>query len=126
MQEGGDPYDARRPLRSECRTLFTCVMFLTRLPVGTWADHHPTFLMRSMAYFPLVGLVIGAWGAVWFQAAAALWGAPTAAALSTLATVWLTGAAPPACMCVWGVTRTCPMWPRHNAAHTKEPSSQHA
>lgn len=66
-------------------------MFLTRLPVGNWADHHPTFLMRSMAYFPFVGILIGAWGAIWFQAAASLWGGPTAAAISTLATVWLTG-----------------------------------
>eukprot|EP00892_Ulva_mutabilis_P002030 jgi/Ulvmu1/11828/UM080_0039.1 len=89
--EGGDPYDSSAVMRSECRTLFTCVMFLTRLPVGNWADHHPTFLMRSMAYFPFVGILIGAWGAVWFQAAAALWGASTAAAVSTLATVWLTG-----------------------------------
>lgn len=79
-------------MRSECRTLFTCVMFLTRLPVGSWADHHPTFLMRSMAYFPFVGIFIGAWGGVWFQAAVGLWGATTAAAISTLATVWLTGA----------------------------------
>lgn len=67
-------------------------MFLTRLPVGSWADHHPTFLMRSMAYFPFVGIFIGAWGGVWFQAAVGLWGATTAAAISTLATVWLTGA----------------------------------
>lgn len=91
MQEGGDPYDSNQPLRSECRTLFTGVMFLTRLPVGAWADHHPTFLMRSYAYFPLIGVLIGAWGAVWFQAAVGLWGGLTAAAISTLATVWLTG-----------------------------------
>lgn len=47
--------------------------------------------MRSMAYFPLFGTLIGVWGAVFFNAAAVLWPSPIAAAISTLATVWLTG-----------------------------------
>jgi hypothetical protein len=77
------------------------LMFLTRLPCPGWCDHHPAYLMRSMAYFPLFGALVGAWGAVFFQAASVLWPASIAAGASTLATVWLTGAsmraASPAC-----------------------------
>lgn len=35
---------------------------------------------------------MGLWGSIFFKAAAALWGRQIAAAVSTLATVWLTGA----------------------------------
>ena len=33
-------------------------MFLTRLPCPNWVDHHPGYLMRSMAYFPILGALI--------------------------------------------------------------------
>eukprot|EP00878_Enallax_costatus_P042810 GHUV01050292.1.p2 GENE.GHUV01050292.1~~GHUV01050292.1.p2 ORF type:complete len:175 (+),score=31.01 GHUV01050292.1:664-1188(+) len=66
-------------------------MFLTRLPCPGWCDHHPAYLMRSMCYFPIIGAVIGAWGAVFYNAAAVLLPASVAAGVSTLATVWLTG-----------------------------------
>ena len=48
--------------------------------------------MRSMAYFPVIGLIVGAWGAVWYNAAAVLFEPYTAAVVSTMSTVWLTGA----------------------------------
>jgi adenosylcobinamide-GDP ribazoletransferase len=67
------------------------LMFLTRLPCPGWCDHHPAFLMRSMQWFPLLGLLIGCWGAVFFNAAVLLWSPILAAGVSTLATVWLTG-----------------------------------
>ena len=38
-------------------------MFLTRMPVPVWVDHQPAFLMRSMMWFPLIGALVGAWGA---------------------------------------------------------------
>jgi adenosylcobinamide-GDP ribazoletransferase len=66
-------------------------MFLTRLPCPSWTDHHPAYLMRSMLYFPPVGLIVGAWGATWHISAAALWGPRIAAIVSTASTVWLTG-----------------------------------
>lgn len=68
-------------------------MFLTRLPVPSWVDHDPRYLMRAMQWFPLIGAAVGAWGATWHSAAALLWPAPPmlAGAVSTLATVWLTG-----------------------------------
>lgn len=47
--------------------------------------------MRSMVYFPLTGLIIGSWAAVWHTAAYNLWSSHAAAIISTMATVWLTG-----------------------------------
>jgi cobalamin synthase len=77
-------------------------MFLTRLPVPPGTDHHPRYLLRSTAYFPLIGAAVGLWGAVFFTAGAALWPRPIAAGVSTLATVWLTGEGRPP----WGA-RQC-------------------
>jgi hypothetical protein len=44
-------------------------------------------------YFPLIGVVVGLWGAVFFNAAQALWPPAVAAGVSVMATVWLTGGA---------------------------------
>ena len=77
---------------SELRAFFTSLMFLTRLPCPGWCDHHPGYLMRGMAYFPLVGgAVVGLWAAAMFDAAASLWPPLVAAALSSGGTLWLTG-----------------------------------
>jgi hypothetical protein len=89
--EIGDSYDAQHRFRSELRVALTGVMFLTRLPVPTWVDHHPAYLMRAGQWFPLIGTVVGLWAAVWLTAAAVAWPPGLAAAVSTLAAVWLTG-----------------------------------
>jgi hypothetical protein len=118
--ESSDTYDSKRWVQCETRVFFTgkqtstrkssllldgqseahlaCVtlaglMFLTRLPCPGWCDHHPAYLMRSMMWFPLFGVLIGAWGAVWFNAFAVVLPASVAAGVSTLATVWFTGTA---------------------------------
>ena len=84
-----DEFEARP--RSEARCIGSCVMFLTRLPCPGWCDHHPGYLMRGMAYFPLVGAFIGVWAAAIYDAAASLWPPLVAAALSSGGTLWLTG-----------------------------------
>lgn len=55
------------------------------------ADSFPSF--RPHRRFPIIGAAVGAWTGVWYGAAAVLWPAPPAlaAALSTLADVWITG-----------------------------------
>lgn len=88
--EGSDSYDGS--WAAEWRVLMSGVMFLTRLPVPAGTDHHPTYLMRSVAYFPLIGAaLVGPFGAAFYNAAAALWPPQVAAAAAVLATVWLTG-----------------------------------
>ena len=47
--------------------------------------------MRAMAYFPLIGALIGFWAAAFYDAAASLWSPLVAAALSMAGTLWLTG-----------------------------------
>lgn len=56
-REGHDTYDPRRPLLSELRVFFTGIMFLTRLPVPAWVDHHPAYLMRAGEHGLLTALV---------------------------------------------------------------------
>jgi len=90
--EDRDTYQAT--LRGEKRVFFTAVIFLTRLPVPRWAeaDHHPAYLMRSLQWFPLLGMGIAAWVVLWLEAARVLWTPSVAVAVCTLAGVWLTGA----------------------------------
>jgi len=45
-------------MKRELRLFLTAVMFLTRLPVSRWVDHHPDYLQRSARYFPLVGWIV--------------------------------------------------------------------
>ena len=77
--------------RDELKTFWSAIMFLTRLPCPKWVDHHPGYLMRSMAYFPILGALIGVWAAAIYDAAASLWPPLIAAALSSGGTLWLTG-----------------------------------
>jgi len=77
--------------RSELRNFWTGVMFLTRLPCPGWCDHHPGHLMRSLAWFPVLGALIGIWAAAIFEATVTLWHPMIAAALSMGGTIWLTG-----------------------------------
>jgi adenosylcobinamide-GDP ribazoletransferase len=76
---------------SELRCFFTGMMFVTRLPCPGWCDHHPGYLMRSMAWFPALGACIGLWVAAFIDAAATLVQPTVAAAFATAASLWLTG-----------------------------------
>ena len=82
----------RDAVRRLLRPPLTAVVFLTRIPCPRWVGGDPADLARSTAYFPLVGVVVGLAGgaAVWLAAHA--WPPWVAAALSTAATVRLTGA----------------------------------
>ncbi len=77
------------------------LQFFTRIPVtgrlAAWVGYSPAMLRAAAGHFPGVGWVVGAvgagvlWGALHELPAGPL-GALVAAALSTGATVWLTGA----------------------------------
>lgn len=66
--------------------------FLTRLPGPRWLAYDPDLLARSTTYFPLIGVLVGLWGAAVFWAASLAWSPTIAAVCATAATVWLTGA----------------------------------
>ncbi len=75
----------------ELRLLLVAVQFLTRVPVPRWVGFEPRWLNECARHLPLVGLGIGAFGALIWGAAAQVWPPMVAAALSMAATVWLTG-----------------------------------
>ncbi|MCC2975021.1 adenosylcobinamide-GDP ribazoletransferase [Massilia sp. IC2-476] len=76
----------------QLRLFFIAVQFFTRLPIPRWVGFEQEWLHHASRYFPLVGLVVGAIGAGVYAAAAYLFPAPVAAALSTAATIYATGA----------------------------------
>lgn len=47
-------------MKKELRLFFTALMFLTRIPVPSFADHAPEYLQKSSRYFPIVGMIVGA------------------------------------------------------------------
>lgn len=82
------------------RHFLLALQFFTRLPVtgrlAQWVGFSPQMLRASAAHFPGVGWLVGTVGAAVFVAVQAgltgAGGAVVAALLSTIATVWLTGA----------------------------------
>lgn len=76
----------------QLRLFFIAVQFFTRLPIPRWVGFEQEWLHHASRYFPLVGLVVGAIGAGVYAAAALLLPTPVAAVLSTVATIYATGA----------------------------------
>lgn len=74
----------------ELRLAGVALQFLTRVPVRL-EDFDPRWLNDSARHFPLVGALIGLFGAGVLWASAALWPMPIAVLLSMAATIWLTG-----------------------------------
>jgi adenosylcobinamide-GDP ribazoletransferase len=90
-QRDFDPYERMTFLDGEYRILFTSLMFLTRLPVPSGIDHHAAMLMRAVSHFPLIGVIVGVFGATWYAFASMLWSPPIAAVAACLAFVWVSG-----------------------------------
>jgi adenosylcobinamide-GDP ribazoletransferase len=65
---------------------------MTRLPLGRFASHGESDLQASAAYFPVVGIVVGGVGAAVYAAASSVWPTSISIFLSTIATVYVTGA----------------------------------
>ncbi|HEY0928763.1 MAG TPA: adenosylcobinamide-GDP ribazoletransferase [Gemmatimonas sp.] len=77
---------------AEGRAFAAAFTFMTRIPLWRWIAHDLSDLPRSATWFPLVGAVVGAVGAIVFLLADQWWSSLIAALLSTVATVRLTGA----------------------------------
>ena len=76
----------------EIRRAFIALGYFTRIPIPGWVGWSPDELNRAARYFPLVGLLVGAAGALSLCIADAVWPGGVAVALSMLVTVVLTGA----------------------------------
>jgi adenosylcobinamide-GDP ribazoletransferase len=79
-------------LRRELEYFFGAVRFFTRLPVPAWVGHSDEALNCSARYFPTVGALVGAIGALVYLAAAQFWPPAVAVLLSMAATIYATGA----------------------------------
>jgi len=76
----------------QLRLFFVALQFFTRLPIPRWVGFEQDWLHHASRYFPLVGLVVGVIGAAVYAAASFALPAPVAAVLSTVATIYITGA----------------------------------
>lgn len=76
----------------ELRLFLTALQFLTRVPVPARVGFDPDWLNRCIRHFPLVGALVGAFGATVLAVAAGWWPPLVAAVLCVASTVWLTGA----------------------------------
>lgn len=75
------------------RTLaFIALGFLTRIPIPRSIEHDAANLNDAARYFPAVGILVGAGGALVYAAAAQWWPQGIAVLLSMAATILLTGA----------------------------------
>ena len=77
---------------NELRAVRQAVMFFTRLPVPSEPHWNPSDLQRSAAYFPLVGWVVGGFGALAWWLGARVWGPEIASGISLATTLLVTGA----------------------------------
>lgn len=87
------PAPADAPARvGELRLFLTALQFFTRVPVPAWVGHSERQLNDAARWFPAVGILVGAAGALVY-ALVAPWSTPwLALALAFTATAWLTGA----------------------------------
>ena len=70
----------------------TAVTFFTRIPVSKWATYSQESMNQATSYYPMVGWIVGLFGALVFYLLSMLIPVFPAVVLSTVATVWLTGA----------------------------------
>lgn len=75
----------------ELRLFFTALQFFTRVPVPAWVGFEPDWLHRCVRYFPIVGALVGLWGACVLACSSLFWPPAVAVLLSIAATVWMTG-----------------------------------
>ncbi|CAN5911673.1 adenosylcobinamide-GDP ribazoletransferase [soil metagenome] len=79
-------------LHREWEAFLTGIMFFTRVRVPARIGHDAEMLNHAARHFPLVGLVVGTWGAFCTGVAGLLFPPPVAVLLGMFATLWMTGA----------------------------------
>ncbi|MDE4919215.1 adenosylcobinamide-GDP ribazoletransferase [Cupriavidus metallidurans] len=83
-------------MANELRFFLTAVGYFTRVPLparlASWVGFEPHFLNAASRYFPLVGLIVGAFGALVTWGALSFWSPSVAIVLGMAATLLFTGA----------------------------------
>lgn len=86
------PPPNRSVLKQEWRSLLLAIGFFTRIPVPALPDYQEQELNLAGKYFPLVGIIVGAFAAIVYMLANNVLPQDIAVLLSMVATLWLTGA----------------------------------
>ncbi|MFC3109740.1 adenosylcobinamide-GDP ribazoletransferase [Undibacterium arcticum] len=76
----------------QLRLFFIALQFFTRLPIPRWVGFDAGWLQHAARYFPAVGLVVGTITAAVYTLALQFWPPAVAVLLSTIASIYLTGA----------------------------------
>ncbi len=79
-------------MKNQLRIFLTAVQFYTRIPVPGWVGFSKGNLNRATAYFPLIGIIVGAFGGVVFWGADKILPGTVSVLLAMIATILLTGA----------------------------------
>jgi adenosylcobinamide-GDP ribazoletransferase len=79
-------------LLEELRLALAAFQYFTRLPMPSWVGHSAAQLQGTARYFSLVGVFVGAVGALVLWASSSFLPTPLPAILSTAITIFLTGA----------------------------------
>ena len=82
----------QQSVRAQLRAFASAFTFLTRIPAWRVVAHDANDLPGATAYFPVVGLVVGAVGGLVFAGALLFWPPYLATVVSVAFTVWMTGA----------------------------------
>ncbi|WP_010521479.1 adenosylcobinamide-GDP ribazoletransferase [Aquimarina agarivorans] len=77
-------------MKKEIHIFFTALMFFTRIPCPKWVTHDPTYLQKSSRYFPLVGIVVGGIGALFFYSMQFVFSTEISLLISMASTIYTT------------------------------------
>ena len=79
-------------LKKELRYFLLALEFFTRIPVPNFADFQESELNNSVKYFPLIGIIVGLFGATFFYFSSYIFPQSLAVLVSMASTIYLTGA----------------------------------
>ncbi|TLX72645.1 adenosylcobinamide-GDP ribazoletransferase [Labilibacter sediminis] len=78
-------------MMNQIKLFFTALMFITRIPVPKWVGYSEENLNKCNRYFPLVGIIIGLFGALVYWCMHFIFPNNISVLLSMIATILLTG-----------------------------------
>jgi adenosylcobinamide-GDP ribazoletransferase len=79
-------------MKKQLNIFLTAVMFYTRIPCPSWIDHSEDLLNKATIYFPFIGWIVGAFGALIYYGTAQILPLDIAVLISMIATILMTGA----------------------------------
>ncbi|MDH4127504.1 MAG: adenosylcobinamide-GDP ribazoletransferase [Spirochaetota bacterium] len=78
--------------KHQVNTFFAALTFLTRIPSPSWVKYSEEYFKNASIYFPLVGWIVGAIGALFYFGASYLFPKSISLIISMIATILTTGA----------------------------------